>query len=52
MLAVSSVTRPAPTGEKKGSRMNSLALVQQPVIDTAIASNSGGRMSRIRIFFR
>ena len=50
MLAVSSVTSPEPTGEKKGSRMNSLALVQQPVIDMAIASNSGGRTSRIRIF--
>src|SRR5262249_22010730 len=49
MLAVSSVTSPEPTGEKKGSRMNSLALFQQPVVEIAIASNSGGRRSRIKI---
>src|SRR5271156_2040660 len=50
MPAVSSGASPAPTGEKNGSRMNSLALFQQPVTDNAIASHSGGRMSRIRIF--
>jgi len=48
IAAVSSGASPAPTGVKNGSRMNSPALFQQPPIDKAIASQIGGRASRIR----
>ena len=51
MLAVSSVRSPEPTGEKNGSRMNSLALFQQPLTDIAIASNSGRQKEPHQDFF-
>src|SRR5271166_4084860 len=47
--AVSSGARPAPTGEKKGSRMNSLALFAQPVTDIAITSHIADSRGRITI---